>query len=96
MEKFNFSDYDGSREDSPFLEHSSSYTEVLSESMARKELGQPSAELKEFINKTIPTNHQGKVVLLRVTENNKLQYSLDGVSFTDVVGGITYREVRND
>lgn len=85
MEKFRFGQYDPSKEASVFTE-TNNYSETKNEEDTRQQFSFPLEELREYIN-----NHQiekgDEVIKFRLTNDNLIQYTTDGVNWLDTASG---------
>lgn len=88
MDKFTYGQYDATETGSPY--NDSSYITVASEQEARKQLGYPLTELKDFINNVVnikDIDGTEKVIQFKLTGDNLIQYSLDGETWLDTASG---------
>lgn len=85
MEKFKFGNFDISVQPEVFTTDKN-YGETSGQEETRKQFSYPLKEIKEYLNKTHILKGD-EVVQIRVTDNNLLQYSLDGVEWYDMANG---------
>ena len=89
MEKFNYGTFDPANNDVAY-DSTKGYVEPSNETEVRKELSYPLKELKDFINDVLPQKEVGgsdKVVALKLTDDNLIQYSMDGETWLDTASG---------
>lgn len=85
MDKLNFKNYSSS--DAEIIFDQQSYVEPANETEVRKQLSYPLKQIRDYINKVITVDADGTVILLRLTESELFQYSLDGKEWHDTASG---------
>lgn len=96
MDKLTYGSYSSDITDVVF-DSTKGYSEPNGEQEVRKQLSFPFKEVKDYINSIANTDSDGTTILLRISADNLIQYSLDGETWNDTASGghIIYDDAEN-
>lgn len=96
MDKLTYGSYSSDITDVVF-DSTKGYSEPNGEQEVRKQLSFPLKEVKDYINSIANTDSEGTTILLRISADDLIQYSLDGETWNDTASGghILYDEEGN-